>query len=196
MARLFLMLVHAANSSPDLLEDLTLLPPAEVNPELMRRVVQLWSTDLRRLAEANRYRDQTAAAMGETISKQAHAMAQQADQLLAATTDSARLTKLLVMASAGVTNLNTRLALSRDNEQTLRNELDDLTKQLVAASAEVTNLNTRLALSRDNEQTLRSELDDLTKQLVAASAQVTNLNTRLALSRDNGPRRLAHFCVI
>jgi glycosyltransferase involved in cell wall biosynthesis/SAM-dependent methyltransferase len=49
-----LMLVHAAESTPALLQDLGSIPTNTLMPPLMQRFGQLWTNDLRRLAAAKR----------------------------------------------------------------------------------------------------------------------------------------------
>jgi SAM-dependent methyltransferase len=49
-----LMLVHAAESTPDLLKDFGSIPTNTLTPPLMQRFGQLWTNDLRRLAAAKR----------------------------------------------------------------------------------------------------------------------------------------------
>ncbi len=56
-ARQQLMLVHAAESTADLLVGLGTLPSTALNPSLMRRFEQLWGNDLRRLAYVRGERD-------------------------------------------------------------------------------------------------------------------------------------------
>ena len=52
LARLQLMLIHAAESTPELVSDLPELLAEAANPPLLQRVEQLWENDLRRLAAA------------------------------------------------------------------------------------------------------------------------------------------------
>jgi O-antigen biosynthesis protein len=207
LARLFLMLAHAANSTPDLLEDLKLLSPAEISPELLRRLVQLWNTDLRRLAEAHRYRDLTAATMGQTITEQARAMAEQTEQLAAAKADADRWGAELAAARAEADRQAEQLAAAkaeadRQAEQlaAAKAEADRRAEELAAAKAEGTRqgvelgaakaeligLNERLVWLRDNERILRNELDDV----------LNSPHWKIAKRLKHvlgGPRRLAHL---
>lgn len=52
LARQRVMLIHAAQSTPDVLKGLSAIPPEELNRPLMQRLEQIWTSDLLRLADA------------------------------------------------------------------------------------------------------------------------------------------------
>ena len=123
LAQLFLMLVHAANSTPALLDELNLLSPAEVNPQLIRRLAQLWGNDLRRLAEAHRYREHVATAMQRTTSEQAAMISRQAEELAAAKADDERQAEQLLASDARANRLHDQLAEFANREAALAADL-------------------------------------------------------------------------
>ncbi len=101
-ARQQLMLIHAAESTPDLLEGLDALLASGPPPALMRRLVQLWGNDLRRLVAARQEIERLA---GELSGERQRLAA----ELAAARRARDRLAKKVTAAQVQIKELQTQL---------------------------------------------------------------------------------------
>lgn len=73
-ARFHLMLVHAANSSPELIAGLAEILTKSANPRLLRRIEQLWRNDLLRVEQFRAVRGVLSGVFGRRISRAAGAL--------------------------------------------------------------------------------------------------------------------------
>lgn len=171
LARLYLMLVHAGHSTQDLTEDLRLLAPEMINPQLLRRVVQLWNCDLRRLVAARQYRETTAEDMQRLLDERTATIVGLSDQLAIASARSDRLDGQLTASTTELDRIHAHYVATVM-------ELGRLQQQLETMSA---------ALDRGQEQlqTLQRKIADILHSSTWKTGKRVNRIFRL-------PRRLAH----
>ena len=166
LARLQLMLIHAAESTPELVSDLPELLAEAANPALLQRVEQLWENDLRRLAAA----------------RQAHASAE-ARLRQAFQTDSRPVLGLgwaercwTLQSELGARDA--QLATTRAERDAFQAELGARDAQLVTTSAERDVFRAELGARYAQLAMTRAERDTFQAQLATTCAERDELQYR------------------
>ena len=193
-ARMLLSLVHAATSTKADLDAVAVLPPAALNSQLLRRLAELWKTDLWQLGLARAETQRVQAAWEQEVAY-AHGLKAQLDPAAA---DLARDQIKLASARAEIERIGTAWEQQATLARGLRLNLDAATADLARDQAKLTSARAeieRIEAAREHAAAhasrLKSDLDvaaldrarshiELTTVIVATEARLAAVERELA----------------
>ena len=178
-ARLQLSLVHAANSSPTLVADLDVLPSAAFTLPLVKRLAQIWATDIRKREHA------TTAAAEET--KTRDWFGGQLEQLRIANNE---LTKSLERMQNEQTHAAARLYRAEAETLLKAAENERSQAQATLAMARVERAETQIAVARREAQVASDALVAAQSKKDMLAAEVSVLEARLCEAQQTSDARL------